>query len=141
MTTQDYAEAYEGDSENVRSWAPQDAQEPPSDVEREFALEGDPKNTLLRTLRGKAADHLERIVAERDAYRKAKQENDERFQLEAAGFRQERDVALAAITRVEKLATHWEQCGTRYISIPEAAAQLLQALDEAALEYPREPVG
>jgi len=29
MTTQDYSDAYEDDSENVRGWPAQDAQEPP----------------------------------------------------------------------------------------------------------------
>ena len=32
MTTRDYSEAYADDSENVRGWAAQDAQEPPTDV-------------------------------------------------------------------------------------------------------------
>jgi len=36
MTTRDYSEAYDDDSENVRNWPAQDAQEPPSDLEREF---------------------------------------------------------------------------------------------------------
>jgi len=72
MTTREYQEAYDDDADRVRSWPAQDAQEPLSDVEREFALEGDPfamwdEIVRLRILCGKAADHLERVMAERDA--------------------------------------------------------------------------
>ena len=91
MTTREYQEAYDDDADQVRSWAAQDAQERPSD--------------------------LERIVAQRN-------------------------VALAAIARVEALATQWEQPGPPWrLPLLECAAQLFQAIDEVALEYPRGPVG
>jgi len=88
MTTREYQEAYDDDSDRVREWPALDTQEPEpepapcrcgecieadaADREREFALEGDPlamwdEIVKLRTLCGKAADQLERVVAERDA--------------------------------------------------------------------------
>jgi hypothetical protein len=134
MTTRDYADAYDDDSENVRSWAAQDAQEPEQEEapcqcpehlayraslvfnsdEREFALEGDPlamwdEIVKLRILCGKAADHLGRVMAQRN-------------------------VALTALARVEALAEQWEHAW------PDAAARLLQVLDEAALGITGRPV-
>ena len=47
---------------------------------------------------------VERLRAERDAYRKAKQENDERFVVERDEARAERDAAREALARVEALA-------------------------------------
>lgn len=48
-------------------------------------------------------DALDAARAERDAYRKAKQENDERFQLEAGARRERAEKAEATIERVRKL--------------------------------------
>ena len=79
MTTREYQEAYDDDSDRVRSWPAQDAQEPPDDYcgsarcsnkVEEFSNEDTrlrAEIVRLRTLCGKAADHLERVVAERDA--------------------------------------------------------------------------
>lgn len=47
-------------------------------------------------------DAFDEVRAERDAYRKAKQENDERFQLEAGTQRERAEKAEAAIERVRK---------------------------------------
>jgi len=77
---------------------------------------------LVRRLRAENAA----LTAERDAYRKAKQENDERFQIKAFE-------ACATIGRVRALAAQWEQVGPSYQSLPEGAAQLRQVLDEVPL--------
>ena len=39
-----------------------------------------------------------------------------------------------AVERVQDLATQWEQCGTGYMSIPEAACRLREVLDEGPPE-------
>lgn len=56
----------------------------------------------------------EKATRERDAYAKAKAENDERFQLAAAEAREERDAALARVaelegqlSEVQRIATEW----------------------------------
>jgi hypothetical protein len=117
MTTQDYAEAYEDDSENVRGWPQQDTQEPPigSDVAylraEVAALKVDQAHTMswYKTVCELLTEH----TAQRDA-------------------------ALAALARVEGLATQWESLGPGHY---EVAGQLLQAIDEVALEYPKGQVG
>jgi hypothetical protein len=53
-------------------------------------------------------DALDAARAERDAYRKAKQENDERFQLEAGAQRERAEKAEAAIERVRALCDRAE---------------------------------
>ena len=63
MTTRDYAEAYEDDSDNVRAWTAQDAQEPASlgdvkDLARNF-VELTAEVTYLRF-------DLDEAVAQRD---------------------------------------------------------------------------
>jgi hypothetical protein len=121
MTTQDYADAYEDDSENVRSWPAQDAQEP--DVERTV--------DYLAHQNGVLSAENTQLTAEVERYRS---ESYARIAVKTR-LQAERDAALAAIRRVEALADQWEHAW------PDAAAQLLQAIDEAALEYPRGPVG
>jgi hypothetical protein len=156
MTTQEYQEAYDDDSDQVRGWPAQDAQEPepegpepdpapcncpecltyrlmhpvswdqdapepPSDVEREFALEGDPlamwdEIVRLRTLCGKAADHLERVVAQRDEARamiatddtelQGKDAEIERLQNELHGVLCDRAEAWATIARLQATIIH-----------------------------------
>jgi hypothetical protein len=55
--------------------------------------------------RAEAAEaKLTAAEAERDAYRKAKQENDERFMIERDAARQERDEARAALLRIRNAA-------------------------------------
>jgi hypothetical protein len=65
------------------------------------------------------AERLRQVEAERDAYRKAKQENDERFQIEAGEQRERAEQAEAALAearqreeRVRALAEEWD--GTVY---------------------------
>jgi hypothetical protein len=55
MTTRDYADAYEDDSENTRGWPAQDAQEPPTDVRT--------VTTVNSVYQINEADHLIRRVA------------------------------------------------------------------------------
>jgi len=58
----------------------------------------------FRTRLKEAEERTRKAEAERDAYRKAKQENDERFQLEATRQRVRAENAEAIIARVEVLA-------------------------------------
>jgi hypothetical protein len=44
------------------------------------------------------------------------------------------------LARVQDLATQWEQCGTGYMSIPEAACRLREVLDEGPPELAKPPV-
>jgi hypothetical protein len=131
MTTRDYSDAYEDDSENVRSWPAQDAQEPDewasapvvkatcSFCHTDVFWQDCPSGGWWIHRYHPADDHeavslgLEREIERLTA---------------------EHDLALAAITRVEALATQWESLGSGHRSL---VAQLLQALDEAALKYPR----
>jgi hypothetical protein len=45
----------------------------------------------------------------------------------------QRDAALATIARVEALAAQWEQVGSSYLSVPEAACRLREVMDEVPL--------
>ena len=132
MTTQDYADAYEDDSENVRSWPAQDTQEPEPDP----APCNCPEHLAYRA----ALAFNSQEPAEPDESVPYAQWSRPQLYARLERLQRGRDAALAAIARVEALASHWEQCRTRYISIPEAAAQLLQAIDEAALGITGETV-
>lgn len=54
---------------------------------------------------------LEDMTKERDAYRKAKQENDERFMLERDAARRERDEALAEVQRLRDQQVEYDPYG------------------------------
>ena len=63
MTTRDYAEAYDDDSDQVRGWAAQDAEEPPiTDVLKDFAY----KIAELSTEVGHLQFDLDEATAQRD---------------------------------------------------------------------------
>ena len=59
----------------------------------------------FRAALAEAREAVDALVAERDAYRKAKQENDERFMLERDEARVERDRLREALGRVEELSS------------------------------------
>ena len=81
-----------------------------------------------------AARRLAEVEAERDAYRKAKQENDERFQIEALEQRARAEQAEAALAdlraRVEALAetTIDAQLNGQTVPVPLVLASDLRAL-------------
>jgi len=118
MTTREYQEAYDDDSDRVREWAAQDDLDPwngwRGDDEEPFDTDSEDADLLADV------ERLERVIGEVMA---------------------ERDAALAAITRVEALATQWEQPGPPWrLPLLECAVQLFQAIDEAALGITGGPV-
>ena len=174
MTTREYQEAYDDDSDQVRAWQPrtaleslavqgigdslhsaQDAQEPSkteAELEEGVWFLDDQNRRLLELLSAQDAkcvgltsgseylrSEIVNLKAERDdalaevehAWRHVDEAVSERDEA-----RTERDEALAAIARVEALATQWEQLGPGHY---ECAAQLLQAMDESVLARAAEP--
>lgn len=65
------------------------------------------------------------VQAERDAYRKAKAENDERFQLEAAAQRERADVAESVLAEAQA----WLAYATELLERVEDATSWQEAID------------
>ena len=77
---------------------------------------------------------VQRLADERDAYRRAKAENDERYMIERDEARQERDKALADVSREQ-------ECGNRIAhqrDIAERRALELKSERDAAVQVLRD---
>ena len=71
--------------------------------------------------------HVASVERERDAYRRAKQENDERFQIEAQEQRARAQAAEAQVAAVRALADEWGRT-TVGEDVPGGAFAMWQAL-------------
>lgn len=90
----------------------------------------------LRAALAEARQAVDALVAERDAYRRAKQENDERFMLERDGARAERDAAREALARVEALAKVQAVTSRARAESDRDALDVLAIIERAALAQP-----
>jgi hypothetical protein len=145
MTTREWHEADQDDADRVRAWPAQDAQEPEPDP----APCQCPEHLTYRASLAFNSDAAQAPNGSDVAYLRAEVAALKADQAHTMSWYKtvcelltehtaERDLALAAVARVEALASQWERVGPGHW---ECAAQLLQALDEAAHGITGVPVG